>query len=52
MLDPQLFLPETAQTHCYFKAPSRSAVRIPFTQMIDAMEMTAPSRVTSRASAT
>lgn len=41
------FLPETAQTHCYFEAPSRSAVeeantraRIPFTQITEAMEMT------------
>lgn len=41
------FLPETAQTHCYFEAPSRSAVeeanqraRIPFTQIVEVVEMT------------
>lgn len=41
------FLPETAETHCYFEAPSKSAVeevnnraRIPFTQITEAMEMT------------
>jgi hypothetical protein len=41
------FLPETAQTHCYFEAPSRQAVeeanrraRIPFTQITEVMEMT------------
>jgi Protein of unknown function (DUF4242) len=41
------FLPETAQTHCYFEASSRSTVeeanqraRIPFTQITEALEMT------------
>ncbi len=41
------FLPETAQTHCYFEAPSPDAVkeaneraRIPFTQIIEVMELT------------
>jgi len=41
------FLPETAQTHCYFEASSRQAVeeaqqraRIPFTQITEVMEMT------------
>lgn len=41
------FLPETAQTHCYFEAPNKTAVeeannraRIPFTQITEAMEMT------------
>jgi Protein of unknown function (DUF4242) len=41
------FLPETAQTHCYFEAPSKVAVeeannraRIPFTQIIEVVEMT------------
>jgi hypothetical protein len=41
------FLPETAQTHCYFEAPSKAAVeeanqraRIPFTQINEVMEMT------------
>ena len=41
------YLPETAQTHFYFEASSRSAVeeanqraRIPFTQIAEAMEMT------------
>jgi hypothetical protein len=41
------FLPETAQTHCYFEAPTRAAVeeanqraRIPFTQITDAVEIT------------
>ena len=41
------FLPETAQTHCYFEAPSKSAVeeanqraRIPFTQIVEVMELT------------
>ena len=41
------FLPETAETHCYFEAPSKSAVeevnnraRIPFVQITEAMEMT------------
>jgi hypothetical protein len=41
------YLPETAQTHCYFEAASKAAVeeanqraRIPFTQIIEVMEMT------------
>ena len=41
------FLPETAQTHCYFEAPNRGAVeeantraRIPFTQITEVVEMT------------
>ena len=41
------FLPETAQTHCYFEAPSRTAVeeanqraRIPFTRISEVVEMT------------
>ena len=41
------FLPETAQTHCYFEAPSRAAVeeanqraRIPFIGIHEVMEMT------------
>ena len=41
------FLPGTAQTHCYFEAPSKSAVeeansraRIPFTQITEVVEMT------------
>jgi hypothetical protein len=41
------YLPETAQTHCYFEAASRSAVeeanqraRIPFTQIAEVVEMT------------
>jgi hypothetical protein len=41
------FLPESAQTHCYFEAPSKGAVeeannraRIPFTQIAEVMEMT------------
>lgn len=41
------YLPESAQTHCYFEAPSREAVeeantraRIPFTQIVPVMEMT------------
>ena len=41
------FLPETAQTHCYFEAASREAVeeankraRIPFTQITAVVEMT------------
>jgi hypothetical protein len=41
------FLPEIAQTHCYFEAPSRAAVeeaneraRIPFTQIVEVVEMT------------
>jgi hypothetical protein len=41
------FLPETAQTHCYFDAPSKAAVeevnnraRIPYTQITEALEMT------------
>jgi hypothetical protein len=41
------FLPETAQTHCYFEAPSADAVkeaneraRIPYTRITEVMEMT------------
>ena len=41
------FMPETAQTHCYFEAPSKSAVeeanrraRIPFTLITEVLEMT------------
>jgi hypothetical protein len=41
------YLPETAQTHCYFEAPTAAAVeeanqraRIPFTQIVEVMEMT------------
>jgi hypothetical protein len=41
------FLPETAQTHCYFEAASKTAVeeantraRIPFTAIVEVMEMT------------
>jgi hypothetical protein len=41
------YLPETAQTHCYFEGPNRAAVeeaqtraRIPFTQIVEVMEMT------------
>jgi len=41
------FLPETAQTHCYFEAPSKEAVeeanqraRIPFTRITQVVEMT------------
>jgi len=41
------FLPETAQTHCYFEAGSKSAVeeannraRIPFSQITEVVEMT------------
>jgi hypothetical protein len=41
------YLPETAQTHCYFEAPSRVAVeeannraRIPFTRITEVVEMT------------
>ena len=41
------YLPETAQTHCYFEAPSRESVeeannraRIPFSQITAAIEMT------------
>jgi hypothetical protein len=41
------FLPETAQTHCYFEAPSLGAVKeansranIPFTLITEVMEMT------------
>lgn len=41
------YLPETAQTHCYFEAGTKSAVeeanqraRIPFTQITEVMEMT------------
>ena len=41
------YLPETAQTHCYFEAASKTAVeeannraRIPFTRIVEVMEMT------------
>lgn len=41
------FLPETAQTHCYFEADNKTAVeevnnraRIPFTRIVEAVEMT------------
>ena len=41
------FLPETAQTHCYFEAPNKGAVeeantraRIPFVMITEVMEMT------------
>ena len=41
------FLPETEQTHCYFEGPSKSVVeeanqraRIPFTQIVEVVEMT------------
>jgi hypothetical protein len=41
------FLPETAQTHCYFEAASKAAVeeantraRIPFRQIVEVVEMT------------
>jgi hypothetical protein len=41
------FLPETAQTHCYFEAPNRADVeevnrraRIPFTRIVEVVEMT------------
>ena len=41
------FLPETAQTHCYFEAPSAGAVeeinqraRIPFVKITEVVEMT------------
>ena len=41
------FLPESAQTHCYFEAPNRNAVeeanqraRIPFTRISEVVEMT------------
>ena len=41
------YLPETAETHCYFEAPSRDAVeevnqraRIPFKQITEVLEMT------------
>jgi hypothetical protein len=41
------FLPETAQTHCYFEAPSMKAVeeansraKIPFTRIVEVVEMT------------
>jgi Protein of unknown function (DUF4242) len=41
------FLPETAQTHCYFEAASRDTVeeannraRIPFTHITEVVEMT------------
>ena len=41
------FLPETEQNHCYFECPSKAVVeqanqraRIPFTQIIEVVEMT------------
>ena len=41
------FLPETAQTHCYFEAASKTAIeevnnraKIPFTRINEVMEMT------------
>lgn len=41
------FLPETAQTHCYFEASSKAAVeeannraRIPFSRIVEVVEMT------------
>jgi hypothetical protein len=41
------YLPETAQTHCYFEAESKSTVEegnqrahIPFTQIVEVIEMT------------
>ena len=41
------FLPETAQTHCYFEAGNKAAVeeannraRIPFTRIVEVVEMT------------
>jgi hypothetical protein len=41
------FLPETAQTHCYFEAGNKAAVeeannraRIPFTSIVEVVEMT------------
>jgi hypothetical protein len=41
------YMPETAQTHCYFEAANREAVeqanlraRIPFTDIKEALEMT------------
>ena len=41
------FLPETAQTHCYFEAANKAAVeeantraRIPFTAIVEVVEMT------------
>jgi hypothetical protein len=41
------FLPQTAQTHCYFEASNREAVeeankraRITFTQIVEVVEMT------------
>jgi hypothetical protein len=41
------FLPQSAQTHCYFEAGSKSAVeeanqraRIPFKQIVEVVEMT------------
>ena len=40
------FLPETAETHCYFEAPSKGAVeeanrraRIPYKQIAEVLEM-------------
>jgi hypothetical protein len=41
------YLPESAQTHCYFEAASKSALeeanqraRIPFTQIVEVVELT------------
>jgi hypothetical protein len=41
------FLPATSQTHCYFEGPDRESVaeandraRIPFTEIVEVMEMT------------
>jgi hypothetical protein len=41
------FLPATAETHCYFEAPTRAAVEeinqrahIPFKQFVEVVEMT------------
>jgi len=41
------FLPETAQTHCYFEGGSKAAIeeantraRIPFTEIVEVVEMT------------
>lgn len=41
------FLPETAQTHCYFESANKTAVeeannraRIPFTRIVEVVEMT------------
>ena len=41
------FLPESAQTHCYFEGSSKAAIeeanpraRIPFTEIVEVVEMT------------